>query len=124
MDIQKILLPRVGICSTNGMYFRSTNQKVYDMANECLRMGENDIVGFDTFFNSVSIGKWRKYTVLENLTLTLEACGAFEITLEHWENLNNTNVHHFLLAKEFHLAERRGTGDLHIQKRGIYQKEP
>ncbi|MFQ9152753.1 MAG: hypothetical protein ACLR6B_15980 [Blautia sp.] len=32
---------------------------------------------FNTFFNSFSIGKWRKYTVLETVSLSLKLQGSF-----------------------------------------------
>ncbi len=56
MILQNILFPRKGICTDTEMYFREADTGL----------------SLDTYFNSFSIGKWRKYTKLTNLKLVLE----------------------------------------------------
>lgn len=55
MVLQTILFPDAEICKEKAMYFHE----------------EEGILSLDTYFNAFSIGKWRKYTELEDLSLVL-----------------------------------------------------
>ncbi len=67
MIVQDIVFPEKGICEYEEMYFRggkiSENNQVLISKGDTLSMG--------TYFNSFSIGKWLKYTSLDNLSLEL-----------------------------------------------------
>lgn len=66
MIIQNILFPRPEICDEKEMYFR-----------------EGETLSLGTYCNAFSIGKWRKYTNLDNLSLRLEYDGKAEIKGYH-----------------------------------------
>ena len=55
----------------------------YDPDERAVHLAEWQRMGFDTYFNCFSVGKWRRYTRLENLKLRLELRGAFQVTLLH-----------------------------------------
>ena len=94
MEIQKILFPEVGRCTEKELYYRTEqecsrptpgvlheqtlmeNQRkaLEDVANNSritfsyeekqITMQKDAVVAFDTYFNGLSIEKWKKYTVI------------------------------------------------------------
>lgn len=106
MDVQKILLPKVGICTTNTMYFHSKDGNIFNLGKGYIEFQRNDTAIFDTFFNSFSIGKWRKYTVIQDLSVQLDMYGDLTVTLSHKERINNAIFTHTLLVKHFSLKGR------------------
>ncbi len=106
MILQKILLPRIETCTINDLYFRCSNKNAYDITEQRLTLNEGDAVTFDTLFGSFSIGKWKKYTCIDDLSVELDACGDFTVTLMHAEKINNTVRTKMLQARSFHLRER------------------
>jgi len=107
MDIQKILFPKVGICTTNAMYFHSKNVNIFNLGKGYIELQKNESAVFDTFFNAFSIGKWKKYTILQNLSIHLDICGDFTVTLYHKERINNVVFTHTLFARFFSSKERK-----------------
>ncbi len=79
MDLKRILLPSV-IESEEKLYYRRDG-KVSAEPDGSLRFGLNGSVGFDTYFNGFSTGKWRKYTVVDKVQLILEFQGTFSVEL-------------------------------------------
>lgn len=55
----------------------------YDPQERAIHLRSWQRAGFDTYFNSFSIGKWCKYTRLDNLRLRLELKGSFQVSLVH-----------------------------------------
>lgn len=106
MDVQKILLPKVGICTANAMYFHSSYGNIFNLGKGYIEFQKNESATFDTFFNSFSIGKWRKYTVIQNLFVQLDIYGDLTVTLSHKERINNAIFTHTLFVKHFSLKER------------------
>ena len=96
MEIQKILFPQVGRCTEREMYFRleksgfGSNQMLfYDNERQTILFRTGEKVWFDTYFNGFSIEKWKKYTVLDKLTLKLELSGKFKVILLSKEKIHN-----------------------------------
>lgn len=81
MNIQNILFPEIGKCTETELYFRTKDKAVYNSHKKALSFREGDTVSFDTYFNGFSIDKWKKYTILNNLSLELRVLGKFKITL-------------------------------------------
>lgn len=69
MILQKILFPTPEICEDKELYFHMKNNKMHA----------------DTYFNSFSIGKWKKYTNLFSLFLVLQVKGSMKIEVYHLE---------------------------------------
>lgn len=96
MEIQKILFPQVGRCTDREMYFRleksgfGSNQMLfYDNEKQTILFRTGEKVWFDTYFNGFSIEKWKKYTILDRLTLRLEMAGKFKVILLSKEKVHN-----------------------------------
>jgi len=82
MDIKKVLLP--GKIETDELlYYRKDEELVEVKDDGSLAFHKGGTVDFDTFFNSFSIEKWKQYTVLESIQLSLVLKGSFTVCLKH-----------------------------------------
>lgn len=57
MIIQPLLFPKQEVCPEQKMYYRIKEDKI----------------SLETYFNAFSIGKWKKYTDLDNLYFEVES---------------------------------------------------
>lgn len=112
MVIQELLFPEIGKCTIEELYFRKENgivpeedeekdelslqlkamflhensgKSVYDREKKTLRFSKGGLVWFNTYFNGISIEKWKKYTVVNNLSLKLVLQGSFKVVLRREE---------------------------------------
>lgn len=110
MEIQKILFPEVGRCTEKELYFRTEVENsidrdinirlnvqnkeriVFNNGEKKITLMENGIVAFDTYFNGFSFEKWKKYTVLKDVSLKLRLSGKFKITLITKEKIKDDNI--------------------------------
>ena len=76
MILQRILFPEKEICEETEMYFNGENFQCYDGK---VIIKKNGKIETDTYFNSFSIAKWKKYTKLKNLTLKMIVQGKCDI---------------------------------------------
>lgn len=74
--LQKILFPTVNLCSRDAMYYRAPEECAIVMSRGCMPLLAGKEVSFDTYFNSFSIGKWRKYTMAQDVNLELDLQGS------------------------------------------------
>ena len=72
MKLQNILFPTASTAEDGGMYF-FTSSKTQDSGQIRLEAGES--LSTDTYFNGLSADKWKKYTVVRDVTLTLHLQG-------------------------------------------------
>ncbi len=107
MVIQRLLFPTEEICNEWEMYYHSRNvkkelpvrctrykferpegakmserNKLYDKrySKGALKIPKGDALSLESYFNAFSIGKWRKYTSIDDLTLHLDIKGKVKIT--------------------------------------------
>ncbi|MBE6588774.1 MAG: hypothetical protein E7643_01220 [Ruminococcaceae bacterium] len=99
MILQDILYPSVETCPRVGMYFKGPSLKTFMDEHFCI-IEEGTTLSAFTYFNSFSIGKWRKYTQLSNLKLRLTLEGEFSIHVRHARKMDNE-------IKDVIIAERR-----------------
>ena len=106
MVIQKLLFPKEEVCNEWEMFYQSKSIKkehpvrisrnrfvseesdnlsirnaLYEkrFEDEAFLIPEGDKVSLQTYFNSFSIGKWRKYTGISNLKLHLDITGKVKV---------------------------------------------
>ena len=84
MILQKILFPDSTICECNELYFHIKNSKM----------------SADTYFNSFSLGKWKKYTNLCSLTLVLQIKGKMKVEVSYLERQGTKVKKQCLLTTE------------------------
>lgn len=77
MILQKILFPSLEICDKKCLYLREVNGAKYDLKKKVLSFGLHSRVKFDTYYNSFSLTKWKRYTALSTLNLHLSTKGEF-----------------------------------------------
>ena len=66
------------------MFYRGV-QPVYDSRNDCLVIGAGQVVAFCTYFNGISMEKWKIYTWAEQLILKIRMKGRAEILLTGYQ---------------------------------------
>lgn len=87
MILQNILWPEVNICMEEEMYFRA-NTKTQRAGNKIL-FRKGGCLSADTYFNGVSIDKWKKYTDIRGLQVTLSLKGTFKISLIYKQKIHH-----------------------------------
>ncbi|MDR0412075.1 MAG: hypothetical protein LBH75_08910 [Treponema sp.] len=84
LTLQEIQFPPVGD-AYNDMYIRGgIKNRRLDSAEKLLFAPQGETITFDTYFNSFSYEKWRRYTVLETVLVELRLRGTFEVALIQW----------------------------------------
>ena len=119
MELQRILFPKAERCNESELYFRA---KAGERTKEGLLFQEGTRISFDTYFNSFSIEKWNKYTVVSSVFLKLKLSGKWKILLLNIE-LKNGDVCERVLAE--HVVETQTPDAFEFtfeeeEKRGIY----
>lgn len=103
MQLQKLLWPHVGICTESQLYYRLDGHCFRDDGDVlCIAKGET--VRFDTYFNSVSADKWRRYTAAQNFSLRVLLCGRLRVLLCARHFVNGRSVRR-VLAEQVVRAE-------------------
>ena len=89
MKLQNIIFPSVNTSTEEKLYFRRSRKGKtdFDLTSGILHLHERAEVSFDTYFNSFSIGKWFKYTTINNVTLQLRLKGKLSISLLYKEEM-------------------------------------
>lgn len=100
IKLQNLLLPRPGICDQKKMYYRRCKNAEPEKEGSAIVFRRRGHAEFDTYFNSFSVEKWKKYTEVKQVFLTLKLQGEFEITL-----LNKEKIHDTISCRE-HSATR------------------
>ena len=116
MIVQELLFPNFETCATYEMYFRINQEDkraYYAPEEHAVHMGSWQYLYADTYFNYFSVGRWRKYTRLDNLTLQLELKGSFHIQLVH-KYAMNTDSYMNTFAERVCRLDERGTVELKI----------
>ena len=102
MRVKNLMWPNPNICTEREMYFRlpETGAEYVYVKDRIVFRKSFCVVFFNTYFNSFSIGKWKKYTEIDNVTLTLRLKGKFIVTLWREENVMG-NVVREIVNEEF-----------------------
>ena len=108
MFLQKILFPSDDTCSNSDLFFHS---KVgCRITANSVSMKKGDILEGDSYFNSFSLAKWKKYTVLNNLWVSLILKGECDLFL-CGVYINDKNVicrkYDNVIAQSFSSKERK-----------------
>ena len=107
MILQNILFPNKETCARSGMYFRGANVVNY-MEEAFSVIPKREKLSTFTYFNSFSIGKWNKYTVLGNLKLRLELEGEFSVLVRHARRMNQT-IKDVIIAEKHVCTEEKSS---------------
>lgn len=93
--------------STEELYARMVNASFLNYGENGIYFRENGTAELNTFQNCFSTGKWKKYTIIEDLFLELELQGQFEITLVHAIIHKGEVTEREILTQEVQAEERK-----------------
>jgi GT2 family glycosyltransferase len=82
------------------LYFRAPPTVWYDYDEKRLKFNKTDRIAFDTYFNSFSIGKWKKLTDIEDLYLYLKLKGEALLKIYHIDEHHIVHLKHITPVKE------------------------
>lgn len=105
MNLQTIQFPKAGICNEQELYFRLNGDVSYT-ENSKMIFDKGSVAWFDTYFNSFSIGKWKKYTQLKRLFLRINFKGSFIITILSKKLYNDVIIETAHLSKSLNSSDR------------------
>lgn len=124
MKIQELLFPNADVCDRTAMYYKEIENGILHWQEKYCAFSKGGKLKADTYFNSFSIGKWSKYTILNNLKLTLSLSGDFLIYIHHAQKINGKIIDKKISEKEFHsLGKTAIEIPLEIKNVGIYYFE-
>jgi len=77
--IQHLVMPNLTFGAPENMYARTFNDRVnfVSLSDDKLVFKASGQVQFDTFFNSLSVGVWKKHCKLQDLHLVIQGSGKF-----------------------------------------------
>lgn len=96
MVIQNLIFPSVETSTEEELYFRKVGEVEYTLSQQKVLLKEKACLYFDTYFNSLSIGKWKKYTKIHHVFVNLKIKGKVKIRLIRKEKIGNEVLSHFL----------------------------
>lgn len=106
MILQKILFPHPDVCSRNAMYYKGNEITVFMDDVHCV-IPKGETLSTHTYFNSFSVGKWKQYTVIDNLNLRLTVKGDFHLRVWHARKMHNTIKDKVIADKEICAPEKQ-----------------
>ncbi len=96
MVIQNFIFPSVETSTEEELYFRTVGEVEYTLSQNKILLKEKACLYFDTYFNSLSIGKWKKYTKVKHVFVNLKIKGKAKIRLIRKERIGEEVQSHFL----------------------------
>lgn len=92
--IQNIVFPKENICDVEELYYRKIGlPTIGEIARESITFRKNQRIHFDTYYNSLSLLKWIKYTYANsNFSLNIKLKGRFIVRLVHMWLENNGHL--------------------------------
>ena len=105
MILQNIIFPTASTCTTEELFFRKKGLVDYAWSEKNIRLLKRSSLNFNTYFNGFSIGKWKKYTKLDHLFVSLKFQGKVRVFLFQEERTGNEVCRNYLSETE---AESKG----------------
>ncbi len=112
--LRKLVFPRKDVCEKTGLYYRiiphrdGIENSIYDEEQQVLTI--NHATAFDTYFNSLPLGKYQEYCKLSALFLRLRVCGFFVLRIYGVRHTDSGWQETLILRREIR-AERK-TNDM------------
>lgn len=100
MKLQNILMPQSNVCIQQDMYFRLNQYAHMANCHQEIYFETGGDAWFDTYFNSFSIEKWRKYTKIGQVSVSLYLQGDLEIQL-----FSKEKIHGCITEKELSITK-------------------
>ncbi|MBR4305619.1 MAG: CDP-glycerol glycerophosphotransferase family protein [Ruminiclostridium sp.] len=121
MILQKLLFPSTDICANTKMYYNGENVTVIANEESC-NIPNEQTLSANTYFNSFSIEKWTKYTILDNLTLNVTLKGKFAVSIHQTYKMHN-KIKDTIVAEQLINSARKAHCKIDIplkEKKGLF----
>jgi GT2 family glycosyltransferase len=79
ITLQRIVLPQQGLCTEPALFYRLAGGGLVREASGEIAVEPGGALRFDTWFNALSLGKWRRAGPVGGLALTLAGRGTAEV---------------------------------------------
>ena len=129
MKLQKLIWPKEGVCTEEKLYVHTNvidedfdlnrienhykgnlnylnYNKLHMMKKGGIKLDKNGKVAFDTYFNGFSIEKWKKYTVIGDVSMNIDYEGKFLVVLCNKLFLHNEVIRKEILRVEIDSSKR------------------
>ena len=110
MKLQNMIMPSPETCTEEALYYRIHGKREPDFNGNILKLRRNTELYFDTYFNSFSVGKWKKYAKIQNVYVALKFCGKMKITLIHKDKIG---IETEILSRKIKEVVLESTGEEH-----------
>ena len=101
MKLQNLVMPQSDLKDQEKMYFRLNRRARLANCHQEVLFEKGGVASLDTYFNSLSIEKWRKYTKVGKISISLLLHGSFQIQLLRKEKIHNSVAEKGLLITRF-----------------------
>ncbi len=75
--------PSIDFITDEALFYHKDGFCFYDNSKNELEISGNSIVAFDSYFNSISVAKYRNYTTIEDLVFEIVVSGRCKINAKH-----------------------------------------
>lgn len=76
--LQSLMFPEEGICTESDLYYRGEG---FQYNNSEIKLAKSGYISTNSYFNAFSIGKWKKYTEIDALSLEINSDGFFNLQI-------------------------------------------
>lgn len=78
--LQSSIYPKINLCSQIELYFRYNQFVDLNLTNSMFTLEKSGMVISDTYFNSLSVGKWKRHTNVDDLFFRIKFQGNIKLT--------------------------------------------
>lgn len=96
MKLQNIIFPSAATCTVEDLYFRRNDRVEFAWSDQFIRMKKGAVVSLDTYFNSFSLSKWKKYSNVGSVFITLRFKGKLRVTLVRKERIGKEILDYYI----------------------------
>lgn len=111
MILQNIQLPQDDICDRYDMYFHREGEVFYLKEGE-VEFNKGGVCVLDTYFNGISIDKWKKYTNVGKITAKIRLKGRFKVWTGYVYRVSPTDIRRIITYRT--VVESDGRTELTI----------
>ena len=109
--LQNIQLPQDDICDKYDMYFHREGEVFYLKEGE-VEFNKGGVCALDTYFNGISIDKWKKYTNIGKITAKIRLKGRFKVWTGYVYRVSPTDIRRIITYRT--VVESDGRTELTI----------
>lgn len=106
MILQNLLFPNAETCSRFKMFYKTGPGTTIYLEERFCAIRNGATMSTHTYFNSFSIGKWKKYTNIDNLSLRLTVKGDFQVRVRHAYKMHNSIKDSIIAEKRISVSEK------------------